>query len=75
MDFRADLGKIECPTLVLVGEDDPITPPEFSDEIAAGLRPGLRTHLKFSDCGHGVVADRPNEALTALRRFIQSVNA
>ena len=75
MDFRADLGKIECPTLVLVGENDPITPPEFSDEIAAGLRPDLRTYLKFSDCGHGVVGDKPDDALRALRNFIQSVSA
>jgi proline iminopeptidase len=73
MDFRADLWKIDCPTLVLVGEEDPITPPEFSDEIAAGLRPDLRTYLKFSNCGHGVVGDKPDEALRALRSFIQSV--
>jgi proline iminopeptidase len=75
MDFRADLGKIECPTLVLVGENDPITPPEFSDEIAAGLHPDLLTHLKFPDCGHGVVADKPDDSLKELRRFIQSVQA
>ena len=35
MDFRPDLHRIECPTMVIVGEDDPITPPIFSDEIAA----------------------------------------
>jgi len=72
MDFRADLGKIACPTLVLAGEDDPITPPEFSDAIAAGLHPDLLTYLKFPDCGHGVVDDRPQEALGALRSFILS---
>lgn len=75
MDFRADLGKIECPTLILVGENDPITPPELSDEIAAGLHPDLLTFVKFPDCGHGVVGDKPDEALRALRSFIQSVQA
>ena len=75
MDFRADLGKIECPTLILVGENDPITPHEFSDEIAAGLRPDLRTYLKFPDCGHGVVGDKPDDALRELRGFIKSTNA
>lgn len=75
MDFRADLGKIACPTLVLVGENDPITPPEFSDEIAAGVRGDLLTYLKFPDCGHGVVGDKPDAALRALRSFIQYVNA
>ena len=75
MDFRADLGKIECPTLIRVGENDPITPPELSDEIAAGLHPDLLTFVKFPDCGHGVVADKPDDALKELRRFIQSVQA
>jgi len=75
MDFRAALSKIECPTLVLAGEYDPITPPEFSEEIAAGLRPEQLTYLKFPDCGHGVVGDKPDDALIALRRFIQSVQA
>ena len=28
LDLRADLGAIRCPTLVLVGEDDPMTPVE-----------------------------------------------
>lgn len=75
MDFRAELRRIDCPTLLLVGENDPITPPEFSDEIAAGLGSDQLTYLKFPDCGHGVVADKPEEAMMALRRFIQSVQA
>lgn len=75
MDFRADLGKITCPALVMVGHEDPITPPEFSDEIAAGLRPELCTYLKFAECGHGVVGDKPDEALRALRGFIGSVQS
>lgn len=74
MDFRSDLGRIGCPTLVLAGEKDPITPPEFSGEIAASLPDKLVTYLKYADCGHGVVADRPDDAMAALRRFIQSVS-
>jgi len=73
MDFRNDLPKIDCPTLVLVGENDPITPPEFSDEIASGLREDCLTYIRFPDCGHGVVADKPDEAMAALRHFIQSI--
>ncbi|MBN9443385.1 MAG: alpha/beta hydrolase [Bosea sp.] len=73
MDFRPDLGKINCPALVLVGNQDPITPPEFSDEIAAALQLDADNYLKFSECGHGVVGDRPEEAMAALRRFILSV--
>jgi len=73
MDFRAALGGITCPTLVMVGEDDPITPPDFSDDLAAGLASDPLSHLKFPDCGHGVVGDKPVESLAALRAFIQTV--
>ncbi|MDP4033763.1 MAG: alpha/beta hydrolase [Pseudorhodobacter sp.] len=75
MDFRGDLPRINCPTLVLAGEEDPITPPEFSDEIAAGLRSDSLTYLKFPACGHGVVNDKPHEAMAALRGFILSLEA
>ena len=74
MDFRADLGKIDCPTLLMVGEQDPITPAEFSDAIAAGLGTSDLTYHRFKGCGHGVTGDRPEEALTAIRSFIQSVS-
>lgn len=74
-DYRADLSKITCPTLVMAGEDDPITPPEFSDTIAAGLHADLVTYIKFENCGHGVIGDKPHEALSALRDFIRAVAA
>ncbi len=74
MDFRRDLSKIKCPTLVMVGEQDPITPPEFSDVIVAGLKTEQLTYHKFDQCGHGVVGDKPVEVLKALRQFINSVS-
>ena len=73
MDFRDALSKVTCPALIMVGEDDPITPPEFSDVIAAGLGSEEIQFLKFEKCGHGVVGDKPDEALGALRRFVQSI--
>ncbi len=73
MDFRSDLSKITCPTLLMVGEDDPITPPEFSDTIAAELHSDQLEYIKFKNCGHGVIGDKPEEALKALRQFILSV--
>lgn len=72
-DFRQVLTKIPCPTLVMAGEQDPITPLIFSDTIAQGIRGDLLTYLKFANCGHGVVADKPEEALQALRSFIASI--
>ncbi len=75
MDYRNTLSKITCPTLVMVGEEDPITPPEFSDTIAAGLRADRVQYIKFKNCGHGVIRDKPDEALKALRDFIKTASA
>ena len=40
-DARGGLPAIKCPTLVLVGDGDELTPPHLSQEIAAGI-PGAR---------------------------------
>jgi 3-oxoadipate enol-lactonase len=37
MDLRPDLGRIAAPTLVIVGEDDPATPPPHGELIARGI--------------------------------------
>lgn len=74
-DYRRDLGKVDCPVLVMAGEDDPIAPLEFSDAIVAHLLPEQVTYLKFAKCGHGVIGDKPDEALDALRSFVAMCDA
>lgn len=37
LDLRPELGKVQVPVLVLVGEHDEATPPPMSRELAAGL--------------------------------------
>ena len=37
MDLRADLARISAPTLVIVGAEDPATPPEHAQVIADGI--------------------------------------
>jgi len=69
-DFRSKLHMITCPTLVMVGDSDLITPMEFSETIVDGLKSAPVTFRKYADCGHGVVGDKPKEALEALRDFI-----
>lgn len=70
MDFRDTLHRIACPVLLMVGEDDPITPPAFSDVIAENLRDRQLSYHRYADCGHGVISDKPDEALRAIRDFI-----
>jgi pimeloyl-ACP methyl ester carboxylesterase len=63
-DSRATLAAIRCPTLVLVGEGDQLTPPELAKEIA-GLVAGSRL-VVVPDCGHLSAIERPAAVTQAL---------
>lgn len=70
MDFREGLGRIRCPTLVLAGDADPVTPVADAAEIAASLPPGLVRYEVVAGAGHGTHRDRPAETERILRDFI-----
>ena len=72
MDLRAGLARVRCPTLVLAGAHDPITPASCSEEIAAHLPAGLGQLEVFEDAGHGVHRDDPDRAESVLRAFLSS---
>jgi pimeloyl-ACP methyl ester carboxylesterase len=65
-----DLCRIQCPTLVLGGEDDPIHPIESQADIAAALPAHLVRFERFPGCGHAVVPDAPERAMAVIRDFI-----
>ncbi len=67
----ADLGRIQCPTLVLGGEDDPMLPIECQADIAAALPAHLVQFERFAGCGHAVVPDAPERAMAVIRDFIE----
>ena len=60
-----DLDRIQCPTLVMGGEDDPMHPIESQADIAAALPAHLMQFERFANCGHGVVPDAPEQAMAA----------
>lgn len=65
-DSRPMLASISVPALVLVGDDDRLTPPEQAREMA-GLIEGARL-VEVPDCGHLATLERPaavNEALAS----------
>ena len=70
MNFLPELHRIKCPTLVMVGEDDPMTPVPCSEEIVAALPPDLVRFERFAGAGHGIVADQPERFFEVLRAFI-----
>lgn len=69
-DLLPGLARIQCPTLILAGEDDPILPIEDSEDIAAAIPSHLVRFERFPNAGHGVFRDDPVRALSILRDFI-----
>jgi 3-oxoadipate enol-lactonase len=57
MDLRADLPRITAPTLALAGADDPATPPEHLELIAAAI-PGARLAV-VEHAAHLAPIERP----------------
>lgn len=72
MDLTADLAKVACPTLVLAGGLDPITPVACAESIADALPAGLAELVVFDGAGHGVHRDEPDRTEMVLRRFLAS---
>jgi pimeloyl-ACP methyl ester carboxylesterase len=68
-DSRPSLGNIRCPTLVLVGEGDELTPPERAAEIAGGIL-GARL-VTVPQSGHVSTLDQPEEVTRALLEWLQ----
>jgi pimeloyl-ACP methyl ester carboxylesterase len=70
IDSRPTLAAIRCPTLVLVGDSDQLTPPERAAEIADGI-PGARL-IVVPECGHLSTLERPQAVTDALRAWLRS---
>jgi pimeloyl-ACP methyl ester carboxylesterase len=69
-DSRPGLAAIACRTLVLVGDDDQLTPPALAREMAAGIS-GARL-VVVPQCGHLSTLERPREVNGALFEWMQS---
>lgn len=67
-DSRPDLGRIACPTLVLVGRQDALTPVAVHEEMAAGI-PGARLVI-VEDCGHLSTLEKPEAVNAALEDWL-----
>jgi proline iminopeptidase len=69
-DLLPDLARVRCPTLVLAGEDDPITPMGDSEDIVAALPRDVVRFERFANAGHGVWRDVPDAAFRVIRDFL-----
>jgi proline iminopeptidase len=72
-DVRADLVRIDVPTLVLAGRHDFILPPDVTAEpLAAGV-PGAEL-VVFEDSGHFPFVEENDAFLRVVRRFLGSLS-
>jgi pimeloyl-ACP methyl ester carboxylesterase len=70
VDSRPGLSAIACPTLVIVGEQDVLTPPDRAAEMAAAV-PNAR-QVVVPDCGHLSTLEQPEAVTRALAAFLSS---
>ena len=61
------LHRVQSPTLVLMGADDPIVPPVNGRILASRLR---HATLEVVDCGHLFMLTQPRETAHRVERFI-----
>jgi pimeloyl-ACP methyl ester carboxylesterase len=69
-DSRPGLAAMACPTLVLVGDDDRLTPPELSREMAKAI-PGARL-VVVTDSGHLSTMEQPQAVNRALVEWMKA---
>jgi len=67
-DSRPLLADIRCPTLMLVGDGDELTPPELAREIAGGVS-GARL-VVVPECGHLSTLEKPEAVNAALIEWL-----
>jgi len=70
-DSRPTLAAINCPTLVICGRDDLITPPELAEEMVSSIK---HAELKIIEqCGHLSTLDQPEAVSQLLVDWVKGI--
>ena len=70
-DLSGKLDRVKAPTLILVGEEDKMTPLRFSEELAEAIQ-GAELEL-VPGSGHMVALEKPKEVLVLMLDFLEKV--
>lgn len=73
VDIVDQLSRIESPTLVCVGELDPVTPVSAAEEVAAGLPQGRAQLEVIAGAGHFTWLDAPDRFWPVVIEFVHDV--
>jgi pimeloyl-ACP methyl ester carboxylesterase len=65
---EAQMGRVHCATLFIVGRHDQMTPPKAAAALAAKAHNGRIATL---DAGHALMTEAPDGVLFALREFLR----
>ena len=69
-DQRKWLRAVQCPTLVMVGSDDALTPLRYSHEIVEWVKPGYGVLVTITGGGHNAPLEKPDEFNRVLAGFL-----
>jgi pimeloyl-ACP methyl ester carboxylesterase len=72
-DAVARLGDIECPTLVVVGNEDILGGLPFSEQLAHGIRGAKLVVLEKA--GHGLPTESPEVTAAVMRDFLATLDS
>lgn len=70
-DVMKEIGRISTPTLVVVGREDNLTPPKYSEYLRANI-PNSTLEV-IEDAGHMVMLEQPDRFNAALERFLETL--
>lgn len=68
------LAKVNCPVLILAGEDDPICPISIVEDLARQLPTATTRLVRLPNARHRVFRDRPDLAFPAVKEFLRDIN-
>ena len=71
MDLRAKIGAIEAQTLVVAGEDDPVTPLEMAEDMVSRI-PGAELTV-VPEAAHLLAVEQPDAVSELLATFLARV--
>ena len=69
VDLHSRLASVQSPTVVLVGEEDQLAPPQLSQQLAEGIK-NAQLHV-IPESGHALPVEQPQQVTTILAELVQ----
>lgn len=72
MDLPPRLANVRCPTILIIGDTDPLVPPILAQQLIDALPAGVG-RLAVKDASHRVLTDRESDAWDLIRSFVSDL--